>query len=165
MWLYSYRLICRLEYLNFLDIYFFKLSHGLSISASQTLFGEHEHNTRKVSVSPNPHRIALEPSLSHFNLTSLLHLDHQPFDLVLQAPDLSHQITSLVCGNRRSDNGPGHTASTTESHLAWDIDVGAVFVLCEEWKMQQNGQRTGVCGQNDDFGNAAIKGLCGFVCT
>lgn len=51
-------------------------------------------------------------------------LDHETLDLVLNSTDLSGQVTSLVGSDRGSNHGAGNTSSTTESHLARNVNVG-----------------------------------------
>lgn len=42
-------------------------------------------------------------------------LDHEPLDFILQTPNLSHQITSFVRRNTRTDYRSADAASTAES--------------------------------------------------
>lgn len=54
-------------------------------------------------------------------------LDHESLDLVLQAPDLVHQVAGFVRGNARCNNGPANTAGTTQCCLAGNIYVWNVL--------------------------------------
>lgn len=90
-------------------------------------------------------------------------LDHESLNLILQAPDLVHEITGLVGGDASGDDGSADTASTAESGLRWDVDVGDVLVLAEQRQVQQDGEGSGVGGEDDDLGNTAVQGLGGLV--
>ena len=39
----------------------------------------------------------------------------------------------------------------TYSHLAGDVDVGDVLVLAEEGQVEEDGERAGIGGQDDEF--------------
>ena len=98
------------------------------------------------------------------------HLDLQTLDLVLERPDLAHEVRRLVGGDAAGDDGTGDTAGAaqlihvsecitplivrekgTYSHLAGDVDVGDVLVLAEEGQVEEDGERAGVGGQDDEF--------------
>jgi hypothetical protein len=92
-----------------------------------------------------------------------LHLDLETLDLVLKSPDLAHKVRGLVGGDGAGDDGPGDTTSAAQSHLGGNVDVGNVLVLAKQGQMQKNGERGGVCGEHNEFGNSAIQRLRGFV--
>lgn len=60
------------------------------------------------------------------------HLDHKSFNLDLQIPNLTHQITRLVGGDTGRDNGPANTAGTTKGGLGGDVDVWNVFIFSQK---------------------------------
>lgn len=86
-------------------------------------------------------------------------LDHESLDLVLDGPDLAHEVTGLVGGDAGCDHGAGHTSRTTQRKLAGHVDVGHVLVLSQEGQMEQDGERGGVGGQDDDFSGSAVQSL------
>lgn len=86
-------------------------------------------------------------------------LDHESLNLVLDGPDLAHEVTSLVGGDASRDHGAGHTSRTTQRKLAGHVDVGHVLVLSQEGQMEQDGERGGVGGQDDDFSGSAVQSL------
>lgn len=81
-------------------------------------------------------------------------LDGQSLDLVLQSPDLAHQVGSLVAGDGSGDNGAGDTAGTAEGDLGGNVDVGRVLVLSQEGDVQKNGQGRGVGGKDNNLRGA-----------
>ena len=92
-------------------------------------------------------------------------LDHESLDLILQASYLVHEVRCFVGGNTGTDDSPGNTAGTSEGGLAWNIDVWNVLVLAQEWKMEENGERSSVCGEDDDLADTTVEGLGSFVGT
>lgn len=111
-------------------------------------------------------------------------LDHQSLDLVLESADLAHEVGGLVCGDGSGDDGAGDTAGATEGHLggnvcsiscqlvippcAWGLvltDVCDVLVLAEKRDVEEDGKRSGVGGEDDDFGDTTVEGLGGLVGT
>ena len=90
-------------------------------------------------------------------------LDHETLDLVLESADLVHEIRRLVGGDRGGDDGAGDTAGAAKSGLGWHVDVWHVLVLAQEWEVQENGQWSGVGGEDDDLGDTAVEGLGGLV--
>lgn len=67
----------------------------------------------------------------HLNINQRT-LYHQPFHLVFQAPDLSHQLAPLVAGDTSSDDGSTDAAGSPQRSLARHIDVRHVFVFAQE---------------------------------
>ena len=92
-------------------------------------------------------------------------LDHEPLDLVLQAPDLVHQVAGLVGGDAGSDDGSADAAGSAQGGLGGDVDVGDVLVLAEQRQVQEDGEGRGVGGEDDDLGDAAVERLGGLVGT
>lgn len=92
-------------------------------------------------------------------------LDHQSLDLVLKSTDLVHEIGCLVGGDGGGDDGAGDTAGASESGLGWNVDVWDVLILAEEWEVEEDGQWSGVGGEDDDLGDSAVKGLGSLVGT
>lgn len=86
-------------------------------------------------------------------------LNHQPLDLVFQAPNLSHQLAPLVGGDAGSDDGSADAACSPQRRLAGHIDVRHVLVFAQERQVQQDGQGRRVGRQDDDFRRSAVKGL------
>jgi len=100
-------------------------------------------------------------------LTSLIldsSLDHESLDLILKSSDLVHQIGSLVGGDTGTDDSTGNTTSTTQSSLAWNVNVWDVLVFAKEWKVEKNGERGSVGSEDDDLTDTTVQGLCSFVC-
>lgn len=92
-------------------------------------------------------------------------LDLETLDLVLEGPDLLHEVGGLVGGDRASNDGARDTAGTAERHLARDVDVGDVLVLAKEGQVQQDGERARVRSEDDQLGDTAVEGLGGLVGT
>lgn len=90
-------------------------------------------------------------------------LDHESLDLILQAPDLVHQVAGLVGGDASSDDCSADATGATKGGLGWNVDVGHVLVLTEERQVQEDGQRSGVGSEDDDLGDAAVESLGGLV--
>jgi hypothetical protein len=88
-----------------------------------------------------------------------VNLDHQSLDLVLESADLVHEIRRLVGGDAGRDDGAGHTAGAAERGLGGDVDVWHVLVLAEEGKVEEDGERGGVGGEDDDLGDSAVERL------
>jgi hypothetical protein len=97
------------------------------------------------------------PPLAHIAIT----LDLEALDLVLEGADLAHEVGSLVGRDASSDDGPGDTASTTESHLGGDVDVGDVLVLAEKRQVEEDGERGGVGGEDDQLADTTVESLGG----
>lgn len=64
-----------------------------------------------------------------YDATTCEYLDLQSLDLVLESPDLAHQVGRLVGGDAAGDDSAGDTAGTSEGHLGRDIDVRDVLVF------------------------------------
>jgi len=92
-------------------------------------------------------------------------LDHQTLNLVLQVADGGSQVRSLVGGDAAGDHSTRDTGSTTESNLAGNVDIRNVLVLAQQGQVQNDRQRSGVGGQDDDLGGSAVEGLGGLVGT
>jgi hypothetical protein len=106
-----------------------------------------------------PHVPSPNPSTSY--LSNIL--DHETLDLELDSADLSSEITSVVGGDRASNDRARNTGSTAESHLAGDVDVGNVLVLTQQGQVQNDREGGGVGGENDELGGTTVKGLGGLV--
>lgn len=87
------------------------------------------------------------------------YLDHQSLDLVLESADLVHEIRRLVGGDAGRDDGAGHTTGAAKSGLGGNVDVWDVLVLAEEGKVEEDGERGGVGGEDDDLGDTTVEGL------
>lgn len=116
-----------------------------------------------LSVSPKPRS---HSSDRNFQKDSVLHpsinrrnLDHQSLDLVLESADLVHEIGRLVGGDAGRDDGAGHAAGAAERGLGGNVDVWHVLVLAEEGKVEEDGERGGVGGEDDDLGDSAVERL------
>jgi hypothetical protein len=88
-----------------------------------------------------------------------LDLDHQSLDLVLQSPDLVHQITGRVGGDASTNDSPRHTTGSSESSLAGHVNVWDVLVFAQERKMEENSEGSGVGSEDDDLGNSTVESL------
>src|SRR3981189_864435 len=92
-------------------------------------------------------------------LQSHKNLDHEPLNLVLQAPDLVHQITGLVGGDASSDDGSAHAARSPQRAFRANIHVRDILVLAEQGQVEKDGEGSGVGGEDDDLGGAAVESL------
>lgn len=90
-------------------------------------------------------------------------LDHESLDLVLEAADLVHQVAGLVGGDAGGDDGTADATGTAQGSLGGHVDVGHVLVLAQQRQVQQDGERGGVGGQDDDLGDTAVQRLGGLV--
>lgn len=102
------------------------------------------------------------PSI-HTRLSNLKRLDLQTLDFVLESPDLAHEVGRLVRGNRSGNDSASDTAGAAKSHLGGDVDVGHVLVLAEKRQVQEDSERRGVGGQDDELADTAVQRLGGFV--
>lgn len=105
---------------------------------------------------------ARNPSRSQYQTDCL---DSQSLNLVLQSADLAHQVGGLVGGDGGSNNGAGDTTSTAKGDLRGDVDVGSVLVLGQERNVQEDGQRGGVGGKDNDLSGSSVQSLGGLVGT
>ena len=92
-------------------------------------------------------------------------LDHEPFNLVLDGPDLSHEIASLVGGDASRDHRTRDTGRPTQSKLAGHEYIRSILVFAKKGDVQKNSERVGVCSKDDDFRGTTIEGLGCFVCS
>lgn len=46
-----------------------------------------------------------------------------------------------------------------ENTLAGDVDIRGVLVLAEQGQVQEDGERAGVGGEDDQLGGAAVEGF------
>ena len=67
-----------------------------------------------------------------------------------------------MCDGGR-DHGPRHAARSAQSLLGLDEDVGHVLVLAQEGDVEEDLQRLGVGGHDDELGDAAVEGLGGLI--
>jgi hypothetical protein len=88
-----------------------------------------------------------------------LRLDLETLDLVLEGPDLAHEVRGFVGRDGAGDDGPGDTTCAAQSHLGGNVDVGHVLVFAKEGKMQKNRQRGGVSSKNDQFADTAVQAV------
>jgi hypothetical protein len=88
-------------------------------------------------------------------------LDLEALDLVLEGADLAHEVGSLVGRDASSDDGPGDTAGATESHLGGDVDVGDILVLAEKRQVEEDGERGGVGGEDNQLADTTVESLGG----
>jgi len=91
-------------------------------------------------------------------------LDHQPLDLIFNAPDLTHQFTALIRRDTCSNDGSRNSTGTAQGCLAVNKNVRYILVLTQKWEMQQDGQRRTVRGQDDNLSDTTIERLRGLVC-
>ena len=95
-------------------------------------------------------------------------LDHEPLDLVLQSPDLTHQFTSLIRGDAGTDDSPADPTCAAQADFAWNVDVRNVFIcaarqsssitrkieaptFAQEREVQDNRKRRCVGCKDNDF--------------
>lgn len=90
-------------------------------------------------------------------------LNGEALDLVAHGADLTGQLTGLVAGDASGDDGAADTTGASKVHLAADVDVGNVLVLAKEGDVQQNSQRVGIGGEDDELGDTTVEGLGRFV--
>lgn len=64
-----------------------------------------------------------------FHIIVYSSLDSQTFNLVLHGVDLSHKITGLVGSDASSNDRSADTASSSQSHLAGDVNVWHLCVI------------------------------------
>lgn len=92
-------------------------------------------------------------------------LDQQLLNLLLDGGDLRLQLGALVGGDTASDDWARDATGTAEGLLRANEYVWDVFVLAQQWQVQQDLQWLCIGGQNDEFRKSAIEGLGGFVST
>ena len=90
-------------------------------------------------------------------------LDQKLLNLELDGQNLGLEVRALVRGDGGSDDRAGDTASAAKSSLGGDEDVGDVLVLAEKRQVEQNLNRLGVSGHDDELGNTTVKSLGGLV--
>jgi hypothetical protein len=104
-------------------------------------------------------------------------LDLEALDLVLESADLAHQVLrhglvhvhifnasvkeksyrGFVGGDGASDDGASDTAGAAKCHLRGNVDVGYVLVLTEQRQMEEDSERGGVGGKDDQLGDTAVE--------
>ena len=67
--------------------------------------------------------LALPPRLPFSKPHASNTLNHEPLDLILQTPNLPHQITRLISRDTRRDNCPANTTSSSQRRFGRYIDV------------------------------------------
>ncbi len=87
---------------------------------------------------------------------------HQSFHFVLQRPNLRLQVARLICRDARRKYRPADAACATQCHLAWDVDIWDILILTQKGQVEEDSERGGVGGENNNFGDAAIQsfGCC-----
>jgi hypothetical protein len=91
--------------------------------------------------------------------TSLPILDHKSLHLILQASDLSHQVTSLIRRNTGRDDGAAHTTGATQCGLRRHVHVWHILVLAQKREVEKDSERSRVGSEDDYLGDAAIEGF------
>lgn len=86
-------------------------------------------------------------------------LDHQPLDLIFNAPDLTHQFTALIRCDTCSNDGSRNPTCSAQGYLAVYENVRNILVLTQQREVQQDGQRRTVRGQDDNLSNPPIERL------
>lgn len=92
-------------------------------------------------------------------------LDKKLFDFSLDGVDLGLELGAVLLGDRGRDHRSGDSASTSESLLRSDENVRDVLVFAEKWQMEQNLERLGVGGHDNELGDASVERLGSFVGT
>lgn len=92
-------------------------------------------------------------------------LDHEPLNLVLDGPDLSHEVASLVGGDASSDHRTRDTGRPAQSKLAGHEDIRSILVFTKKGDVQKDSERIGVRSEDDDFRGTTIECLGRFVCS
>lgn len=90
-------------------------------------------------------------------------LDGKALDLVTHSTDLARELTALVTGDASGDDRAADTAGAAEVHLAAHVDVGDVLVFRQEWDVEDNRERLGVGGEDNELGYTAVQRLRGLV--
>ena len=55
-------------------------------------------------------------------------LDHETLYLVLERPDLAHQLTGLIGRDRHADDSTGNTTGTSQSSFTRDVAVRHILI-------------------------------------
>lgn len=92
-------------------------------------------------------------------------LDKELFDVSLDGVNLGLELGAVLLGDGGSDDRSGDSASSAESLLGSDENVRDILVLAEKWQMEQNLERLGVGGHDNELGDASVQRLGGFVGT
>ena len=71
---------------------------------------------------------------------------------MLNSVDLRFDLRSFVLRHTGGDDGSGDAASSAQGLLGPDEHVGHVLVLAEQRDVEQDLQRLGVRGQDDELG-------------
>ena len=107
---------------------------------------------------PSPVHYTFEHYYSLPPLAAWQHLNQQVLDLNLHLVDGTLQLTGLVGGDARGDDGTGDSAGAAEGDLGGDEDVGDVLVFAEEGQVEEDLEGLGVGGHNDHLGEGRGRG-------
>lgn len=92
-------------------------------------------------------------------------LNKKTLKLVLEGEDLFLQLGGVVRGDGGTHDWARHSAGTAESDLGGNEHVGDVLVLAQEGQVQNNLQRLGVSGHDDELGLTAVQSFGSLVST
>lgn len=94
-----------------------------------------------------------------------IHLDHESFDLVLQASNLIHKIASFIGGNARGDDSSANTTCTSQCCLRWNIHIGDILILSKKRKVEEDCEWRRIGRENNELSYSSIQCLGRFVRT
>lgn len=92
-------------------------------------------------------------------------LDQQGLDLVLDGVDLVLDGGGVVGGDGGGDDRSRDTARSAKSGLGRNKDVGDVFVLAQEWQVEQDLDWLRVGSHDDELRDTSVQRLRGLVGT
>jgi len=84
-------------------------------------------------------------------------------DLVADRVDLALELLAVRGEDRAGDDGARDAARAAERGAGGHEDVGDVLVLAEEGQVEDNGERVGVAGEDDELRDGAVERLDGLV--
>ena len=84
-------------------------------------------------------------------------------DFVLELLDCVSDGTIVLGKDGDGDDVAGDAAGTAQIRLLADVDIRNVFVLTKKRQVQNDLQRLGVSGEDNQVGDAAVQALGGLV--
>ena len=86
-------------------------------------------------------------------------LDQQLLDLQLNVVDLASKLAVGVAHDGASNNGTSNSASTTQSNLRGNKDVGDILVLAKERNVENDLKRLSIGSHHDEGALTTIQSL------
>ena len=94
-------------------------------------------------------------------LLCIIQLHQQSLYCSLNRLNLRLQLRALLDGDRGGDDGSRDATGAAQGLLGAHKHIGDVFVLAEQWQVEDDLQRLSICSHHDELTDPSVQGLGG----